>query len=142
MVNFPHCEPFFLEKDALHPAALAAAAQPRDLGSTNQPSQWDARFGRPQGEETGTTVWNLVSGVIGRCALWGQPFRTVLASRANDQWGQTQFRSSQPRSMELPVETSVGLWALLLTLTLRVFSGLSGVSVEDPWDPFICFSSA
>lgn len=59
---------------------------------------------REQGEDTGIPVWNLVSGVVGRCAPWDQLFQTVSAPRANGQW---QSHSSgpplQPRSAELPV---------------------------------------
>lgn len=44
--NFSPCEPLFQEGDAPLPAALITAAQPHDLGSTNQARPWDARCGR------------------------------------------------------------------------------------------------
>lgn len=56
------------------PAALAAEAQPRDLGSPNQPHQRDTGCGRVQGEETGA-AWNPLSGSGAREAwLWVQQF--------------------------------------------------------------------
>lgn len=104
MINFSTCEPLFLAGDVPFLAALVTAHQPRVLGFTNPPRQQDTRCGKQQGEETGFLV-----GMAGRCPLWSQPFQTVLVSRANGQWCQSQLGPQYPRLAEPLVKIFIAL---------------------------------
>lgn len=124
MVSFLPCEPLFLEGDASIPAALASAAQSHDLGSTNQPHQWDTRCGREQVEETGTAQ-NLLSG-------WGGREVSTLGSAIPDCLGlQNQWSVMLARASAAKVRgaASEDQWCgLLLMCKLSVFPGLPRVS--------------